>query len=156
MLGDDLTNTPVQAAYPKEPWRVCVVCILSNMTDREKVRQLLPELFEAFPHPRAMAAAFVRGYIKNLLEPLGLSNKKIDFLKRMSVAYYLEIGDVPPTRKQIMSLPRCGRYAADAVQIFCDGDIYVEPKDKALLEYVHDRRREVGDHVEDIVEERSK
>ena len=92
------------------------------------------------------------------LEPVGLSNRRIRFLREMS-GQWVE-SDMSqrrnPTRGEITKLSGCGEYAADAVQIFCNGDLTTDPTDRVLLAYVNERRTEAGEHLTEIIEERSR
>ena len=153
-----MSYRPIQLDYADDPWKVCVVSILCAMTDRQRVREIVDELFEAFPRAEAMAAMSATGWIKGFLEPLGLSNRRIRYLREMS-GQWVE-SDMSqrrnPTRSEITKLSGCGEYAADAVQIFCNGDLSTEPTDRVLLAYVNERRTEAGEHLTEIIEERSR
>ena len=119
----------VQEPYFGDEWKILVCCILLNLTTHKQVRNILPELFERYPGPNAMAAAN-EDELKNYLRTLGLVNKRAKTLIRFSREYLV----LPWITA--MELHGCGKYADDAWHIFCVGDWQnVNPKDHALNYY---------------------
>lgn len=126
----------IQEDLSSDPWRVLVACVLLNRTDGPKVRGAIGELFSAFPTAEAMAEASADpgGVLCGILQPLGMHLRRARNLVAMSRSY-LDVpggwdGDDP---KQ---LPGCGKYAADAFAIFCQGqwrDVHVQ--DHMLSKY---------------------
>lgn len=95
--------------------------ILSAQATDKSVNQTTPPLFQRFPHPQDLAAvepATVEPYIKKL----GLYHNKAKYLvncARTIVSNFA--GQVPHTRKELMSLPGVGRKVADVVLAECFG-----------------------------------
>lgn len=93
--------------------------ILSAQSTDRSVNQVTPALFERFPTPQSLAAvepAEVEPYIKRL----GLYRNKAKFLVNCSRTIGQDFnGQVPRTRKELMSLPGVGRKVADVVLAEC-------------------------------------
>jgi endonuclease-3 len=93
---------------------LCAV-ILSAQTTDISVNKVTPSLFESFPTPEAMANAPVED-IKEHIRSIGLYNNKSKYLKNMAQALLDKFdGEVPRTRKELMSLPGVGRKTANVV-----------------------------------------
>lgn len=93
--------------------------ILSAQATDKSVNLTTPALFQRFPGPRDLAAvepADVEPYIKRL----GLYRNKAKYLVNCSRAIVKNFnGEVPHTRKELMSLPGVGRKVADVVLAEC-------------------------------------
>lgn len=130
---------PLQAEYASAPWRVLVICALLNMTSRDQVRPMLPDLFERWPNAEAMAKAGPG--LEETLRPLGLQDQRARRLRRMSDEF---------TRLEVLSgyhverLYACGMYSAEAFRVFCQGDTSFFPGDRVLREYVEVLRARLG------------
>jgi endonuclease III len=128
---------PLQYYYRDNPWRVVVVCACLNMTSRRTVGPLLDGLFDRWPTPYAMATSDVTE-LSEYLRSLGMTKKRPEMLRLMSAQWWAQWGNegTPDERDDILDLPGCGDYAADAVSIFVWG--YVPPNitDHILREWV--------------------
>jgi len=121
----------VQEPYFGDDWKILVCCQLLNMTTHVQVRKVLPALFETWPTAQAMTGAD-KDNLREMLKPLGLSNKRSAALIRFSGEY------LQSEWKTAKDLYGIGKYGDDAWHIFCVGDWRdVEPNDQALNKY-HD------------------
>jgi len=126
----------VQEPYFGDEWKILVCCLLLNLTTHKQVRKILPDLFQKYPTPKSMFSADEE-YLKKLLRPLGLVNKRSRTLVRFSHEF------VEKDWKTAKELYGCGKYADDAWHIFCKGDWKdIQPKDHAL-NYYHDFLKEI-------------
>ena len=132
-----MTWTPPRSPYDllqeqiyDDPWKIFVCCIFCNLTKRRTSEPYFWETIKRWPTPKALANADEQELL-NLIAPLGLSERRMRALKRMSDDYInLDWEDDPKCLYGI------GKYASDAYQIFCAGDWQnVEPKDGALVNY---------------------
>lgn len=93
--------------------------ILSAQATDKSVNMTTPPLFARFPDAQSLAAvepADVEPYIKRL----GLYRNKAKYLVNCSRAIVKDFnGQVPQTRKELMSLPGVGRKVADVVLAEC-------------------------------------
>ena len=78
----------VQEPYFGDEWKVLVCCILLNLTTHRQVRKVLPTLFKRYPAPDFMVLADEEN-LRQLLLPLGLSNKRAKTLIRFSREYLI-------------------------------------------------------------------
>ena len=67
-------------------WRICVVCMLMNMTRGLTMRSYMWRLFERWPTPTDLATADPHD-VAELIRPLGFVNKRTKNLIAMSQAY---------------------------------------------------------------------
>jgi len=119
----------VQEPYFGDEWKILVCCILLNLTTHKQVRKILPTLFKKYPEPDFMVLADEED-LRDILKPLGLSNKRAKTLMKFSKDY------LSADWKTAKDLYGCGKYADDAWHIFCKGDWEnVTPTDHALNYY---------------------
>lgn len=106
-----------------------MACLLLNLTTRKQVDKVIDNLFNRYPNPRAMASANEQD-LRNIIQSLGLANKRAKTLKRFSREY------MEKQWKTAKELHGCGKYANDTWRIFCKGEwSSVEPQDHALNKY---------------------
>ena len=70
----------------KSVWQHMVGVICLNLTNRVQVKAVLPKLFKKYPNP----ITFIRGHSstqKKMLKPLGMVNKRLNRLKKMSIDF---------------------------------------------------------------------
>jgi methyl-CpG-binding domain protein 4 len=108
-----------------------VACVLLNRTTRRQVDGVIGGLFERWPGPEEMADADP-GLLALTLRPLGLHNRRAETLRRLSSDW---LGGFD----EVTELYGVGKYAADSWAIFQEGDLSVEPTDKALSAYLKER-----------------
>lgn len=93
---------------------VCAVILSAQATDRG-VNRVTPDLFAAFPTPEAMMEAPVEE-IQELISSIGLYRNKAKYLKKMARQLVEDFGgQVPHTRKELMTLAGVGRKTANVV-----------------------------------------
>jgi len=104
--------------------------MMLNCTTRKQVERILPEFRRRWPTPQAFAASS-EDEVRELIRPLGFANRRTVALKKMTAAYLA--GDW----KHASELPGVGAYAASAHDVFCRGEVPLEPpNDHALRQYV--------------------
>lgn len=121
------------------PFQVLVACVLLNRTTREQVDRIWPEVVERWGEPGPMSRANA-AELGEVLRPLGFWRTRAATLKVMALAY---IADRPTTAAEVLELPGCGRYAADAWAIFVEGREDVHPFDGILAVRAEQIRREI-------------
>lgn len=96
-------------------FQLLVAVILSAQTTDQAVNRVTPELFDKYPTPEAMKEAPLEE-IRKIIQPIGLSNNKSKYLKKMSEMLVEKFdGEVPRTREELMELPGVGRKTANVV-----------------------------------------
>ena len=119
----------LQEIYRDNPWKMLVCCILLNLTKRTQVDGIRHELFNRYPTPEKMSKAN-QEELAELLQPLGLYNRRANTLVRFSEDWMKGFTDV----KDLYGI---GQYAQDSWNIFQEGDMMVETKDKVLTKYLN-------------------
>jgi methyl-CpG-binding domain protein 4 len=120
----------IQEQLWHDPWKIFVACIFCNLTKRVDAEPYIWKFFDKYPDAESAATANQKD-IQNMIQPLGLSERRSKALVRMSDGYLKDNWrDTPDVLYGI------GKYASDAYQIFCLGNWRdVEPKDHALNDY---------------------
>tara|TARA_R100000030_G_scaffold100105_2_gene92453 strand:+ start:2687 stop:3013 length:327 start_codon:yes stop_codon:yes gene_type:complete len=102
--------------------------MLLNLTNRKQVDTIRDELFKRYPTPKDMMNAN-QSELAELLQPLGLYNRRAKSLIKMSKGYVNGFNSVD-------ELYGIGQYAKDSWDIFQNNNFSVKPTDKVLLEYL--------------------
>lgn len=103
-------------------FRSCVSCMLSAQSRDANTAAATRALFKLARTPRSILA-LPDEVIADAIKPCGLYNVKTRNLKKMCAALIEEHdGQVPTTRKGLMSLPGIGRKCADIVLSFTFGE----------------------------------
>ena len=116
----------------KSIWQHMVGVICLNLTNRVQVKAVLPKLFKKYPNP----ITFIRGHSstqKKMLKPLGMVNKRLDRLKKMSIDF------LTWNYKDANDLHGIGKYGSDSYRIFYKNEIPENVQDKELKKYLNDR-----------------
>ena len=116
----------------KSVWQHMVGVICLNLTNRVQVKAVLPKLFKKYPNP----ITFIRGHSstqKKMLKPLGMVNKRLERLKKMSIDFLT--GDY----KDAKDLHGIGKYGSDSYRIFYKNEIPENVQDKELKRYLNGR-----------------
>jgi hypothetical protein len=132
-------------------WRMMNGCILLNLTRRQQVDLVYPELFRCYPDPGHMRNAWQTD-LADKLRPLGLQYRRAETLRKFSDWWCrawdpgedmtITLGQVPyPSsfleRIRAMEPPGIGEYARDSWAIFVEGIVPDwEVNDHALLEHL--------------------
>jgi len=121
----------IQEHLYQNPWRLLVACVFCNLTKRRQAEPYIWKFFECYPTPQDASSANIED-IKDMIGPLGLSERRANTLVKMSRQYLDKSWSEP------IELYGIGKYANDAWKIFCtSGWKSVKPKDHALSWY-HD------------------
>ena len=103
-------------------FRSCVSCMLSAQSRDRNTAAATKALFKLARTPKGILA-LPDEVIADAIKPCGLYNVKTRNLKKMCKALLEEHGgEVPRTRKGLMSLPGIGRKCADIVMSFTFGE----------------------------------
>ena len=120
----------IQEQLWQDPWKIFVACIFCNLTRRVDAEPYIWKFFDKYP-TAVDASKANKKELKNMIQSLGLSERRSKTLVRMSDDYI---------KKEWRDDPRVlygiGKYASDAYHIFCVGNWRgVEPNDHALNDY---------------------
>ena len=118
----------LQEIYQYDGWKMLTCCMLLNLTNRKQVDVIRDELFKQYPTPKDMMKAD-ESELANLLQPLGLYNRRAKSLKKMSEGYVKGF-------KSVDELFGIGQYAKDSWEIFQNNNMNIKPSDKVLQEYL--------------------
>jgi len=123
----------LQERFTKEPWKMLVICILLNKTERHQVEKIFPELFRKYPTPKEMADAD-ESLLSNFIRSLGLGRKRARTLIKFSQEWLTVPWDHPG------ELYGIGKYAADSYSIFYLHRRDVRPEDNELINYLKEKQ----------------
>ncbi|MEG0328678.1 MAG: endonuclease III [Erysipelothrix sp.] len=99
----------------KNVFELLIAVVLSAQTTDAAVNKVTPKLFETYPTPEALAQADVKD-VEQYLQTIGLYRNKSKFIIQCSKQIVNEFdGEVPHTRKELMSLSGVGRKTANVV-----------------------------------------
>ena len=124
----DIVRPLLQEIYQPDGWKMLTCCMLLNLTNRKQVDVIRDELFKQYPTPKDMMNAD-ESELAQLLQPLGLYNRRAKSLKKMSEGYVKGF-------KSVDELYGIGQYAKDSWEIFQNNNMNVKPTDKVLQEYL--------------------
>jgi len=98
------------------PYQLLVATILSAQTTDERVNQVTPALFAAYPTPADLAAAHPDD-VEKLIFPTGFFRAKTKSLLAMAAALEERYGgEVPAAMEDLVTLPGVGRKTANVVR----------------------------------------
>lgn len=118
----------IQEDYLNDPWKMMVCCICLNQTNNKQVRPILDILFSIIPDANH-AVECERERISECLKSTGFQNIKADRIKKMSQKWISGFSDP-------VDLPGIGKYGQDSWDIFINGNLQRETKDKKLNYYL--------------------
>tara|TARA_B100001121_G_scaffold134451_1_gene117710 strand:+ start:124 stop:519 length:396 start_codon:yes stop_codon:yes gene_type:complete len=124
----DIVRPLLQEIYQPDGWKMLTCCMLLNLTNRRQVDVIRDELFRRYPTPKDMMNAD-ESELAQLLQPLGLYNRRAKSLKKMSEGYVKGF-------KSVDELYGIGQYAKDSWEIFQNNNRNINPTDKVLQEYL--------------------
>jgi endonuclease III len=97
-------------------FQLVVATILSAQTTDERVNEVTPALFRAYPGPEELAGADL-GELEALIRPTGFFRNKARSLKGMAAALVERFGgEVPSSVEDLTSLPGVGRKTANVIR----------------------------------------
>ncbi|HUQ39789.1 MAG TPA: endonuclease III [Acidimicrobiales bacterium] len=98
------------------PFQLLAATILSAQTTDERVNQVTPALFAAYPTPEALAAADP-GRVEELVHPTGFFRSKTKSLLGMAATLIERHGgEVPGAMEDLVEIPGVGRKTANVVR----------------------------------------
>ncbi|RMH05487.1 MAG: endonuclease III [Planctomycetota bacterium] len=99
----------------RDPFQLLVATILSAQCTDERVNQVTPALFRAFPDPASLAAAG-QEEVEELIRPTGFFRNKARNLRGAAAAIVERHGGrVPETMEELLALPGVARKTANCV-----------------------------------------
>ena len=105
----------VCALNHRNAWELTIATILSAQCTDVRVNLVTPELFKAFPTPKAMASASLPE-LEELIRTTGFFRNKAKSLKGASHAVVEQFGGkVPQTMEEILKLPGVARKTGNVV-----------------------------------------
>tara|TARA_B100000809_G_C14779072_1_gene402282 strand:+ start:219 stop:551 length:333 start_codon:yes stop_codon:yes gene_type:complete len=102
-----------------------------NLTTRKQVDGVRKKLFKRYPSSVSMAFC-LEEELSQILEPLGMQNKRAITLKRLSLDYIRGFSNVK-------DLYGVGEYASDSWEIFQNENYNIDPADRVLKEYLKEK-----------------
>jgi endonuclease III len=119
----------IQEEYVGDPWKMLVCCILLNQTNNKQVRPILKDLFCLIPNPHS-ASSCDPEQIASIIKTTGFQNIKASRIIKLSQKWIEGYDDVK-------SLPGIGQYGKDSWEIFINGNLSIQTRDKKLLAYLN-------------------
>ncbi len=108
--------TELCALVHQGPFQLLVATMLSAQCTDERVNQVTPALFQAYPSPERLARSDPAG-LEALIRPTGFFRAKARNLKAMAQALEDDFdGQVPSSMDALTSLPGVGRKTANVVR----------------------------------------
>lgn len=133
LKNHDNSRKLLQEHFLPDQWKVLVVCIFLNCTQRAQVEKMIWDFFEKFPTPQALLEADDVD-IANTIRSLGFYNRRTKLLKRFCQEY------VSGKWSHASELHGIGEYGARAWEMLCLGTTgNTRPNDHALA-YLYDLR----------------
>lgn len=103
------------ALYHRNPFELLIATILSAQTNDNQVNKVTPTLFEKYPTP-ALLGALEPEELAQEIKTIGLyKNKSKYIIETCKILIEKYNGEVPQTRKELMTLPGVGRKTANVV-----------------------------------------
>ena len=116
------TAASLCALTHRSPFELVVATVLSAQCTDERVNEVTPGLFAAFPTPQAMAGA-APSAIEALIFPTGFFRSKTRHLQGLSAALLERFGgEVPRDLASLQALPGVGRKTANVVRSVAFGE----------------------------------
>lgn len=126
----------LQERYFAHPWELLVVCILLNQTSNKQVKPILDEFFSRWPTPKKAAHAEPTE-MSALIKPLGLYNRRVQTIIKMSHEYIRIAEEYGTSEMDVEKLHGIGKYAIDSWKMFVHPrEIVEDVTDKKLRLYV--------------------
>lgn len=135
-----MTHTLIQEelrAEDSKHWKfwMLVACILMNRAPGSRAREILSRLRDRCNDSANRLALLEVKDIYDLLRPLGFGKRRSAAI--LELARHHAFGVWPPEEAEaVLSLPGCGRYAADSWAIFVEDRLDTRPTDKELIKYL--------------------
>jgi dCMP deaminase len=114
---------------PLNEWRVVVACVCLNLCSARVARAVVMRILNRWPKPGLLAEAGED--LEAMLKPLGLSERRADYMRRMSSKWGIVA---------IQDLPGVGRYALESVEVFCRDGLPSNVGDRKVAAWVEWKR----------------
>ncbi len=119
----------LQEFYLDDPWKVLVVCMMLNCTQRVQVDRVIGDFFNKWSSAQLFLTADDE-IVSDMIKSLGFRNRRTALLKKMTKAY------LAGGWSDVREIPGIGEYAARAYEMFILGKMGdVEPSDHALSRF---------------------
>ena len=113
-FAETMPNPQTELSY-NNPFELLVAVILSAQCTDKRVNMITPNLFKAFPTPKAMSEAS-EGQIFNLIKSCSYPQNKAKHLKNMAIMLHNEYHDqIPDDVEEMQKLPGVGRKTANVM-----------------------------------------
>lgn len=123
----------LQELYWPDAWKVIVICIMLNCTQRTQVERMIETFFRQYPNAGEYIAAYEcqnsNAALIDLLRPLGFCNRRSKQIYKFSCDY------INKGLNNVRELYGVGEYAAKCYEMLFLGLFGDEPKDHALKDY---------------------
>lgn len=120
----------LQEQLNKDAWKIFVCCIFCNLTKRRTSEPYFWKFLGTWSTPK-LASELNEVKLRQLIEPLGLVDRRTKALKRMSIDFLQK-----DWRDDATKLYGIGKYGSDAYRIFVKEEWReVTPTDSALKNY---------------------
>ena len=122
-LHDRFPDAKIElTSAPQDPWQLLVAVVLSAQATDASVNKATPALFAAFPSVEAFAAADAAA-VEPYIRTIGLYRNKAKNIVAAARAIVQDHGgQVPRSRKALVSLPGVGNKSAAVVVANCFGE----------------------------------
>jgi methyl-CpG-binding domain protein 4 len=110
-------------------WQHMVAVMMLNQTGRKQVKMVLPRFLERWPDANSFLAS-VPGDVIEIIEPLGMYNRREHSLRRMSEDWKTWDGN------DATKLYGIGKYGSDSYEIFFNKRRDIIPTDHELCRYL--------------------
>ena len=116
-LLDTLIPAPKVPLLHTNPFTLLIAVLLSAQCTDERVNAITPRLFALASTPEQMAQLSIEA-IEEVIHPCGLSKRKAEAIKKLSVEIVVRFkGQVPATFYDLESLPGVGHKTASVVLV---------------------------------------
>ena len=133
--------TLLQEELDKDPWKIFVCCIFCNLTKRKTSEPYFWKFLEKWPTPES-AACLDEQELKELIQPLGLVDRRAKALKKMSSDYLVKSWKDDATK-----LYGIGKYGSDSYRLFYKNEIPDNIQDHELKRYVKEELLYENNHM---------
>jgi A/G-specific adenine glycosylase len=99
------------------PFQVLLAELMLQKTNATQVEKIFPDFIENYPNPHSINE-LEESFLSDLLNPLGLYNRKARDLKKLAEKIFNNNNTVPNDKKKLLELPGVGDYIANAVLCF--------------------------------------
>ena len=99
------------------PFQLLSAELMLQKTNAAQVEKIFPEFVEKYPNPLSISG-LEESFLSNLLQPLGLYNRRARDLKKLTEIIIKDNNTIPKNKKKLIELPGVGDYIANALLCF--------------------------------------